>query len=141
MKLGSTSMSALHVVNAEEEEEVDVLIYRLYTTITRYKIEFGHDKTKVMTNNPSELQKEITIQNQRIEAVENIKRLESVIPDDGPKPKTLPRATSYGAYISQLIRFAKVSSHVADFNTRNQVLTAKLHHKIRKTFSKFYRRH
>ena len=59
----------------------------------------------------------------------------------------IPRATSYGVYISQLIRFARVSSHVADFNTRNQILTAKLlkqgyrYHKLRKTFSKFYRRH
>ena len=32
----------------------------------------------------------------------------------------IPRATSYGIYISQL-RFARVSSHVADFNTRNQI--------------------
>ena len=29
---------------------------------------------------------------------------------------------SYGDYISQLIRFARVSSHVDDFNTRNKVL-------------------
>ena len=59
----------------------------------------------------------------------------------------VPRSTSYGAYISQLIRFARVSSHVDDFNSRNKVLTAKLlrqgyrYHKIRKAFSKFYRRH
>ena len=31
----------------------------------------------------------------------------------------VPRSTSYGVYISQLIRFARVSSHVDDFNTRN----------------------
>ena len=37
----------------------------------------------------------------------------------------VPRSTSYGVYISQLIRFARVSSHVEDFNTRNKVLTAK----------------
>ena len=30
-------------------------------------------------------------------------------------------------YISQLIRFARVSSHVADFNARNKSLTAKIH--------------
>ena len=48
---------------------------------------------------------------------------------------------------SQPIRFARVSSHVADFNARNKSLTAKLlqqgyrYHKLRKTFSKFYRRH
>ena len=59
----------------------------------------------------------------------------------------VPCSTSYGVYFSQLIRFARVSSHVDDFNTRNKVLTAKLlrqgyrHHKLRKAFSKFYRRH
>ena len=36
-----------------------------------------------------------------------------------------PRSTSYGVYITQLIRFARVSSHVDEF-TRNKVLTAKL---------------
>ena len=54
----------------------------------------------------------------------------------------VPRSTSYGVYISQLIRFARVPSHVDDFNTRNNVLTAKLlrqgyrYHKINKEFSK-----
>ena len=33
-----------------------------------------------------------------------------------------PRSTSYGIYITQLIRFAWVSSHVDDFNTSNKVL-------------------
>ena len=37
----------------------------------------------------------------------------------------VPRSTSYGVYISQLIRFARVSCHVADFNSRNKRLTAK----------------
>ena len=46
-----------------------------------------------------------------------------------------------------LFRFARVSSHVDDFDTRNKVLTAKLlgqgykYHQLRKAFSKFYRRH
>ena len=59
----------------------------------------------------------------------------------------VPRSASYGVYISQLIRFARVSSHVDDFNTRNKVLTAKLlrqgyrYHKLHKAFSKFYRRY
>ena len=41
------------VVNAEEEEEAGVLIDRLDRTTTRYKMEIGPDKTKVMTNNPN----------------------------------------------------------------------------------------
>ena len=32
------------------------------------------------------------------------------------------RSTSYGVYISQVIRFARASSHVADFNTCNKLL-------------------
>ena len=59
----------------------------------------------------------------------------------------VPRSTSYGVYIPQLIRFAGASSYVTDFNTRNKLLYQKLlkqgyrYHKIFKTFSKFYRRY
>ena len=59
----------------------------------------------------------------------------------------VPCPPSYEVYISQLIRFARVCNHVDDFNTRNKCLTAKLlkqgyrYHKLRKAFSKFYRRH
>ena len=49
------------VVNAEEEEEAGVLIDRLDRTTTRYKMEIGPDKTKVMTNNPNGFQREIKI--------------------------------------------------------------------------------
>ena len=57
------------------------------------------------------------------------------------------RSPSYGVYISQLIRFARVCSNVDEFNNRNLFLTAKLlkqgyrYHKIRKAFSKFFHRH
>ena len=59
----------------------------------------------------------------------------------------VPRRTSYGVYISQLIRFARASSNLNDFNYRNKALTAKLlrqgyrYLNLRKAFSKFYRRH
>ena len=55
----------------------------------------------------------------------------------------VPRRTSYGVYI----RFARASSNLNDFNYRNKTLTAKLlrqgyrYFKLRKAFSKFYRRH
>ena len=57
----------------------------------------------------------------------------------------VPLCPSYGVYISQLIRFARVCSHVDYFITRNKCLTAKLlkqgyrYYKLRKAFSKFYR--
>ena len=37
-----------------------------------------------------------------------------------------PHSTSYRVYISQLIRFAGASSHVADSNTCNKLLTQKI---------------
>ena len=33
----------------------------------------------------------------------------------------VPRSTSYGVYVSEPIRFARASSSVADFNTRNKL--------------------
>ena len=59
----------------------------------------------------------------------------------------VPRHTSYGVYISQLIRFARASLNHSDFNCRNKALTDKLlrqgycYFKLRKAFSKFHRRH
>ena len=58
----------------------------------------------------------------------------------------VPGPTFYGVYIYQLIRFAQVSKHVDDFNTRNKVLTAK---RLRQGYRfinfirrfKIYRRH
>ena len=50
----------------------------------------------------------------------------------------------YWVYISQLIPFASVSSHVTDFSAHNKILTAKLlqqgyqYQKLPKAFSQFY---
>ena len=50
------------------------------------------------------------------------------------------RTTSYGVYISQLIHFARVSGHLADFNARNRSFTANLlqqgyqYHKLQNVF-------
>ena len=75
------------VVNAEEEEEAGVLIDRLDRTITRYKMEIGPDKTKVMTNNPNGFQREIKIKGQRLDEVENFKYLgeSSLTKDQNPR--------------------------------------------------------
>ena len=49
--------------------------------------------------------------------------------------------------MSQHIRFARASSHVSDFKSCNKFLTTKplkqgyWYHKLRKAFSKFYRKH
>ena len=58
----------------------------------------------------------------------------------------VPRSASCGVCVSRLVRFAGASGCVVDFNTRGKLLTQKLlkqgyrYHKLRKPFSKFYRR-
>ena len=58
----------------------------------------------------------------------------------------VPRTTSYGVYISQLIRFGRACSDVKEFNDRNKQITCKLlrqgyrYHKLRIHFAKFYHR-
>ena len=79
------------VINAEEEEEAGVLVDRLDTTTTRYKMETGLDKTKVMTNNPNGFQRDIKIKGQRLEEVENFKYLRAIISNQGSKLEILSR--------------------------------------------------
>ena len=56
----------------------------------------------------------------------------------------VPRSSFYGVYISQLYRFARASSYVTDYNTRNKFLTQKLlkqsyrYHKLHKTFPRCF---
>ena len=50
----------------------------------------------------------------------------------------VPRSISYIVYFSQISRFARASSHVADFNTHNKLNILKQghpYHKLCKTFS------
>ena len=79
------------VVNAEEEEEAGVLIDRLDTTTTRYRMESGPDKTNVMTNNPNGFQREIKIKGQRLEEVENFKYLGATVSNEGSELEILSR--------------------------------------------------
>ena len=90
------------VVNAEEEEEAGVLIDRLDRTTTRYKIEIGPDKTKVMTNNSNGFQREIKIKGQRLEEVENFKYLGAIISNEGSKPEIISRIAQTTAALSRL---------------------------------------
>ena len=90
------------VVNAEEEEEAGVLVDRLDTTTTWYKMEIGSDKTKVITNNPNGFQKEIKIKGQRLEEVENFKYLGAIISNEGSKPEILSRIAQTTAAFSRL---------------------------------------
>ena len=57
----------------------------------------------------------------------------------------VPRLPSYGVKISQLVRFARCSTCISDFHSKNLQISSKLltqvyrYHKLRKTFGKFFR--
>ena len=85
------------------EEEAEVLVDQLDTTTTRYKIGFGSDKTKVMTNNQNNVQGEMEIKSQRLETIENFKYLGSIISNEGTKPENLSRIAEKIAALSRLI--------------------------------------
>ena len=90
------------VVNAEEEEEAGVLVDRLDTTTTKYKVKIGPDKTKVMTNNSNDFQREIKIKSQRLEEVESFKYLGTTISNEGSKPEIISRIAQTTAKLSRL---------------------------------------
>ena len=86
------------VVNAEGEE-AGVLVDRLDRTTTRYKMEIGPDKTKVMTNNPNDFQREIKIKGQRLEEAEY---LGAIISNEGSKSEILSRIAQTTVALSRL---------------------------------------
>ena len=90
------------VVNAEEEEEADVLIDCLDRTTTRFKMEMGRDKTKVMTNNQNGFQREIKIKGQKLDEVENFNCLGEIISNEGSKSEILSRTAQTTAALSRL---------------------------------------
>ena len=65
------------VVNAEQEEEAGILVDRIDTATTRYKMEMVHT-----TNNLNGFQREIKIKGQRLEEVENFKYLRAIISNE-----------------------------------------------------------
>ena len=93
------------VVNAGEENaenvSAGVLVDRLDTT-TRYEMNIGPDKTKVMTRNTNGFQREIKIKGQRLEAVENFKYIGAIISNEGSKLEILSSIAQITAALSRL---------------------------------------
>ncbi len=63
---------------AGEEEELAKLIERLDKASTAYGMEISAEKTKLVTNNTSDINTEITVNGQKLETVTNFKYLGSV---------------------------------------------------------------
>ena len=66
---------------AGEEEELANLVGRLDKAFTSYGMEISAEKTKLMTNNTSDINTEIKANGQKLETVTSFKYLGSVITD------------------------------------------------------------
>ena len=60
------------------------------------------EKTKLMTNNTSDINTEIKVNGQRLETVTRFKYLGSVITDEGSKPDILSRIAQAAAALTRL---------------------------------------
>ena len=76
---------------AGNEDELDNFVQKLNSTSARYGMEINAEKTKLMTNNPNGIQKQIAIQGQKLDTVKNFKYLGSICSDEGSKPEILSR--------------------------------------------------
>ena len=83
---------------AGEEEVLANLVERLNKASTAYGMEISAEKTKLMTNNPSGINRD---NGQKLETVPSFKYLGSVITDEGPKPEILSRIAQTTAALTK----------------------------------------
>ena len=87
---------------AEEEEELVNLVERLDRASTANGIEISTEKTKLMSNNTSGINREIKVIGQELETVTSFKYLGSVINNEGSKPEILYRTAQSTAAVTRL---------------------------------------
>ena len=87
---------------AEEEQELEALVESLDKTCTRYKMEISAEKTKLMTNSATGIQREIRVKGQKLGTVTSFKYLGAVVSDDGSKPEVLSRIAQATAALTKL---------------------------------------
>ena len=75
---------------------------RLDKASTAYGMEISAEKTKLMTNNTSDINTEIKVNGQKFETVTSFKYLGSVITDEGSKPELLCRIAQATAALTRL---------------------------------------
>ena len=87
---------------AGEEEELAKLVEHLNKDFTAYSMEISAEKTKLMTNNTSDISKEIKVNGLKLETVTSFKYLGSVVSDEGSKPEILARIAQMTAALTRL---------------------------------------
>ena len=66
------------------------IVERLDKASTAYGMEISAEKTRLMTNNTSDINTEIKVNGQKLKTVRSLRYLGSVITDEGSKPKYSP---------------------------------------------------
>ena len=87
---------------AGEEEELAELVERLDKASKAYDIEISAEKTRLMTNNTSGINKAIKVNEQKLETVTDFKYLGSVASDEGSKPEILSRIAQTTTALTRL---------------------------------------
>ena len=106
MEAGQSPISALLMTSmaglAGEEEELANLVERLDKASIAYGMEISAQKTKLMTNNTSGINKEIKASGQKLETVPSFKYLGSVVADEGSRPEILSKIAQTTAALTRL---------------------------------------
>ena len=84
-----------------KEDELTKLVHNLDTAATKFGMEISAEKTKIMINNGT-LQKDITIQGQKLETVDHFKYLGAIICYEGSRREVLSRAAQTMAALARL---------------------------------------
>ena len=87
---------------AGEEEELANLVERLDKASTTYGLEISAEKTKLMTNNISGINKDIKMNGEKLETVASFKYLGLVINDESSKSEILSRIAQATAAFTRL---------------------------------------
>ena len=138
---------------AGKEDELVTLINHLDTTSTKYHMEISAEKTKMMTNNTREISLDVRIGGQKLETVQSLKYLGSVVTDEGSKQEIMSRiAQTIGALtklktiwkdknISSKIRLMQsLIISIFLYACETWTITAELEKKIRTTEMRCFRR-
>ena len=99
-----TNLQFVGDINAltEEEQELEALIENLDKPCTTYKMKVSAEKTKLMTNSGSGIQREIKVKGRKLGTVTSFKYLGAVVSDGGFKPEILSRIEQATSALTKL---------------------------------------
>ena len=103
---GSRTITNLHfaddIKGLAAEEELAKLVEHLDKASTAYSMDISAEKTKLMTNNTSGINREIKVNRQQLEMVTSFQYLGSVTIDEGSNPQILSRIAQTIAALTRL---------------------------------------